>query len=200
MNKYRAMVGPPGMFDIIGAQQFNVMIANGLREEHRLLDVGCGCLRGGRLFITYLKHGKYVGVEPNKELLNYGIDSELGRCVCKIKMPIFYTRDDFTLARMPAFKYHDFVLAQSILSHAGEDLLATIFGEAHLALVPGGKFIGTFFEGEQNQKQGWLGTDVAKYDRVYLKGISDIVGFTSFKILPVVHPMGQLWFAAQKGK
>lgn len=199
-QNYRAKVGPPDMFDIIGAQQFCMAVSQGLREHHRLLDVGCGGLRGGRFFITYLDVGNYVGIEPDVDLLQYGKEAEVGLDTIKRKSPYFFTFDTFMLSRAPKQSYHDFVLAQSILTHAGEDLIPTIFGEAYLALAPGGRFIGTFFEGSQENKAGWLGNQVAVYDRLKLKNIADIVGFIDFSTLISNHPMGQTWFAARKGK
>ena len=49
----------------MGATQFALLSALGLPEDDRLLDIGCGSLRGGRLFITYLAEGGYTGIEPN---------------------------------------------------------------------------------------------------------------------------------------
>src|SRR5438128_572554 len=50
--------------DLAAAFQFNLLTRLGLREEDYLLDIGCGALRAGRLFITYLLPGRYFGVEP----------------------------------------------------------------------------------------------------------------------------------------
>jgi len=42
---HRNFVG--GMWDEIGDLQFGFMVKNGLRMNSNLLDIGCGCLRGG---------------------------------------------------------------------------------------------------------------------------------------------------------
>ena len=39
---YSAYVGPAGQWDFMGATQFRLLTALGLREHHRLLDLGCG--------------------------------------------------------------------------------------------------------------------------------------------------------------
>src|SRR5689334_7701637 len=84
---YRAYVGPPSDYDLIGGLQFTLLFQAGLREHHRLLDIGCGSLRGGRLFIPYLLPGRYTGVEPNEWLVRDGIASELGEAILEIKRP-----------------------------------------------------------------------------------------------------------------
>lgn len=48
---YRAFVGPPAKYDVMGALQLSVLTSLGLRQEHKLLDVGCGSLRAGRFFL-----------------------------------------------------------------------------------------------------------------------------------------------------
>jgi len=201
---HRAKVGPEELFDLIGAQQFCVLVGQGLRAHHRLLDVGCGCLRGGRFFIPYLDSGNYCGVEPDKELVNEGIAVELGQFWMGQKAPVFWHFDDWELSRLadmgrkfgsPAdFEY---VLAQSILSHAGRDIAATLFDETYKVLVDGGQFVGTFFQGDADTDfMGWGGT--VGYTDSTVARMALEVGFDSLELLDVEHPMGQTWFVARK--
>lgn len=89
-SHYRAYVGPPQDYDLIAASVFNLLTNNGLRQHHKLLDIGCGSLRLGRLFIPYLNRGKYIGVEPNKWLVSEGIKNEVGKDLVRIKKPHFF--------------------------------------------------------------------------------------------------------------
>src|SRR5271169_3068223 len=75
---YRAYVGPPEDYDLISAMTFNLLTSLGLRQNHALLDIGCGSLRCGRLFIPYLNAGNYTGIEPNQWLIDEGIRREVG--------------------------------------------------------------------------------------------------------------------------
>ncbi len=92
---YRAYVGPPADYDLIAGLQFSLLFAAGLREQHRLLDLGCGSLRSGRLLIPYLALGRYYGIEPDKRLVKEGIRNEVGRDLIAIKAPHFAYVDDF---------------------------------------------------------------------------------------------------------
>src|SRR6476660_5378603 len=121
MDHSTAFVGPPEEYDFMGATQFRLLTTLGLREHNSLLDFGCGSLRAGRLFIPYLLPGRYFGLDPNKWLIDEAIDKELGRDIINLKRPTFRHEDDF---RISQFKTSfDFIIAQSIFSHTGSDLI-----------------------------------------------------------------------------
>jgi hypothetical protein len=75
---YSSFVGPTRQWDFMGATQFRLLTTLGLRENHRVLDIGCGSLRAGRLFIPYLNPGCYCGIEPNMWLVEDAVGSEIG--------------------------------------------------------------------------------------------------------------------------
>jgi len=198
MVNHRAKVGPPEYFDLIGAQQFCVLVNLGLRAHHRLLDVGCGCLRGGRFLIPYLDKRHYMGLEPDTALLDAGLSDELGWDMHCSKRPIFYHFSDFQLSAIR--ESFDYILAQSILSHAGWDIAWTIFKEAGKALADQGIFAATWFQGEEEANlNGWHGGRIVRYRDSTMADMALASGFQSLQVLDVKHPMGQTWFAARKG-
>ena len=77
MINYKSYVGPEENYDLMAGLMFVRMFQVGLRSYHTLLDVGCGSLRGGKLFIPYLDVGNYYGIEPLKELVIEGIKNEI---------------------------------------------------------------------------------------------------------------------------
>ena len=196
---HRAKVGPAEWFDVIGAQQLCVLVSLGLRENHRLLDVGCGCLRGGRFFIPYLMRGAYCGLEPDMDLLDDGITLEVGQSQINEKAPEFHTFSDFRLGRIPGL--FNYVLAQSILSHTGPDLMPLIFSEAARVLIGGGIFAGTWFQGDEDEvDEGWFPGRAMRYRDWTMSSAALDAGFSTFQVLDVKHPVGQAWFVARKAE
>ena len=118
---YRAYVGPPADYDLISAMVFNLLSCIGLRQHHRILDIGCGSLRVGRLLIPYLNSGNYYGAEPNRWLVRDGIANEIGQDMVNIKKPKFFFNASIKEYKHPLNL--DFAVAQSIFSHCGKDLI-----------------------------------------------------------------------------
>ena len=77
-HHYRAYIGPPDEYELVSAMSFGLLTVCGLRQHHKLLDIGCGSLRLGRLLIPYLNAENYIGLEPNKWLIDDGIRNEVG--------------------------------------------------------------------------------------------------------------------------
>jgi SAM-dependent methyltransferase len=146
--RYRSFVGPWFKYDLVAAMQFNLLTHLGLRENHFLLDIGCGSLRGGRLFIPYLLPGRYFGIEPEAWLIEEGIEHELGRDAVRIKRPTFSHIADFRLSSLG--QEFDFILAQSIFTHAAERQIRTCLEEAKKVLKEDGTMAATYFPGPHN--------------------------------------------------
>ena len=143
-HTYRGMVG--GHYDLGGALQFNILtFVLGLREHHFLLDIGCGSLRAGRLFIPYLKKGHYYGIEPEMWMVEEGMAKELGRGIKTAKKPIFSDNEDFDLTIFS--RKFDYLLACSIFTHASVVQIKKCLAEAKQVLKPQGIFAFTFLEG-----------------------------------------------------
>ena len=135
-DHYRAFVGPPGRYDLIGASQFALLYMMGLREQHRLLDLGCGSLRLGRMAIPYLLEGRYFGVDPEAWLIDEGFARELGRDARVLKQPRFDNNSDF---RVDVFgERFDFIIAQSVFSHTTAALARSALKNLGEQLAEGG--------------------------------------------------------------
>ena len=189
--QYRAYVGPPEDYDLVSAMAFNLLTTLGLRQHHSLLDVGCGSLRIGRLLIPYLNQGKYFGVEPNEWLVNEGIRRELGETLMQIKRPTFFFSDSpetITQAQIP----FDFVLAQSIFSHSGLDLIKGWLSAISRSLARDGALVATFLIGQEDCAQtGWIYPDCVNYRPATLERAAKDVDLR-FEILDWKHPR-QTW-------
>ena len=187
---YRAYVGPPEDFDLIAAMTFNLLTTLGLRQQHSLLDVGCGSLRIGRLLIPYLNKGKYFGIEPNEWLVREGIKREIGETLVQIKDPTFLFSDSpATLSRQDLL--FDFALAQSIFSHCGLELIAQWLSNISQSLAGTGTLVATFLAGEQDSpRTGWIYPECVSFQPATLKQLSAQANLR-FEMLNWKHPRQQ---------
>ncbi len=180
-------------YDLAAASQFQVLVSLGLREHHYMLDIGCGSLRGGRLFIVYLQPGHYCGVEPEEWLLREGIEHEIGKELVALKKCRFINDREFTLT---AFRQQfDFILAQSIFSHASSGQIQRCLEQVKKVLKPDGVFVATFFEGETDfPGDEWVYPGSVCYRFETISGFAREYGL-SCQRLDFDHHDGQTWIA-----
>lgn len=144
LGLHREFIG--GLWDEVGSLQAEFMIAQGLTQRHRLLDIGCGCLRGGVRFIDHLDAGGYFGVDRNAELLAAGYDLELARAGLQHKLPRsnLIANGEFDFGAAPSD--FAFALAVSVFSHISFNRIRTCLERLSGRLQIGGKFFASYFE------------------------------------------------------
>lgn len=98
--------------------------------------------------MVYLLPTHYFGIEPEKWLIEEGIKNELGEDLIKIKAPVFSYDDNFTCTKFG--QKFDFILAQSIFSHASEAQIIRCMSEVKECMKPTSIFVATFVRGEKN--------------------------------------------------
>lgn len=190
---YRAFIGPPQKYDLLSAMQFTLLTALGMREDHTLLDIGCGSLRGGKLSIAYLLPNHYYGIEPEQWLLEQGIESEIGKDFINLKRPTFSHDRNFTLS---AFNQKfDFILAQSIFSHTSQAQIKRCLEEAKKVMKPSAIFVATFLEGDANYMgEEWVYPGCVTFTSEFIVDLVQQQGLMC-KPLQWHHPNGQSWIA-----
>ena len=116
--------GPPQVFESAGRLQLVTLVREGLSPYSRLLDIGCGCLRAGYWIIRLLDPGCYYGIEPNRTMLQAGIEQVIGPELQAAKRPFFDTNDryDFSVFGVT----FDAFLARSIWTHAPKSHIQTM--------------------------------------------------------------------------
>jgi SAM-dependent methyltransferase len=190
---HRKFVGPPEKYDLAAAGQFSLLAALGVREHHSLLDIGCGSLRAGKLIIPYLNSGNYCGMEPEQWLIDEGIKSEIGQSLADIKRPAFSNDTNFTLTVFN--RKFDFLLANSVFSHATQAQIRRCFSQAKQVLAPTGIFAATYFEGEENyQGTEWVYPGRVHYRPEFFAQMASEAGLACTK-LNWTHTNFQTWVA-----
>jgi len=193
---YTAFVGPPDQYDLMGATQFMLLTTLGLRDHHRLLDFGCGSLRVGRFLIAYLRRGNYHGLEPSEWLIEDAIDRQLGRDIIGLKWPHFHFFEDFRADRCGID--FDFILAQSMFSHAGSDIVTLTLGGFFRALAESGIALVTFIHPGQGgvpefDGSGWVYPGCVAHAPATISMMIEKSGLFG-RPLPWFHPR-QAWYA-----
>jgi SAM-dependent methyltransferase len=191
---YTAYVGPPAQYDFMGATQFRLLTTLGLRAHHRVLDFGCGSLRAGRLLIPYLERGRYFGIEPNAWLVEDAIEREIGGDMVRLKAPRFDANAEF---RTDMFDIaFDFIVAQSIFSHASAGLASLALHNFRQSLASGGLVACTFVETTRSEQaqhaDGWSYPDCVRFTREEVERLFTGAGLCVLRI-DWFHPR-QAWY------
>src|ERR1700722_18012484 len=88
----------------IGQMQFEYLLSHGLAPGMRMLEIGCGNLRAGRLFIDYLDPGGYYGIDISPDIL-LAAQRTLAEEGLQDKLPHLTLVQDLTLAFLPAGQF-----------------------------------------------------------------------------------------------
>ena len=128
-----------GIPEIMGPWQLELMLAHGLEQNSKVVDIGCGTLRGGLHIIRYLEPGRYVGVDPLDELVEEGrgLVFEAG---LSDKVPVLGCLGE--LRNVP-LRSADFVLTQSVLNHLGAEQIEATVARVNAVLADKGKWLST---------------------------------------------------------
>lgn len=135
----------------IGQMQFDYLASHGLKPDMRMLDIGCGNLRAGRLFIDYLDAGNYYGNDISPDILlaaqrtivEYGLQN---------KLPNLALVTDLKLDFLPD-SYFDVVHAHSVFSHSPLKVIDECLAHVGRIMTPGGFFDFTFDRTDGSEHQ-----------------------------------------------
>jgi cyclopropane fatty-acyl-phospholipid synthase-like methyltransferase len=194
-GSYREFVGPAGEYDLSAASQFSLLTLLGLRNHHSLLDIGCGSLRAGRLFIVYLERERYFGVEPQRWLVESAIRNEIGRDLVRLKKPAFDHHENF---RFGVFnRTFDFLLASSIFSHATQTQIDECLREASAVMTPSSLLLASFVSGETSYDGGeWVYPGTVTYTLERIRELAEAHRLEVERLdWPYVGASNQTWLA-----
>ena len=198
---YRSYVGPSRQYDFMGLTQIALLFRLGLREENHVLDVGCGSLRAGRFLIQLLMPKRYFGIDPNPWLWKRAKSSEIGADLFDLKCPSFTEDDTFSFSDIG--QKFDFIIAQSVFSHAASDIISRPLEQAALVLNSHGQFLFTVLDEQapkynvrrkSTQATGWVYPDCITYDEENIVNRCQAMGL-SVQRLNWFHPR-QSWYRA----
>jgi len=190
---YRQYVGAGERYDLIAAMTFNLLTTLGVREHHRVLDIGCGSLRNGRLLIPYLNAGNYVGFDPAQWAVEEAIKNETGEDLIRIKQARFFFST--SPADLDASLKFDYAFAQGIFVHSPMSLINGWLAKTAACLEDNGLFVASFGAGETDyQGDSWVYPSRVTYRMETMQAAAERHGFV-FRPLHWRHPHGLEWVA-----
>jgi SAM-dependent methyltransferase len=130
-----------------------ILRREGLRPQHRLLDIGCGSLRLGCKAVPYLDPGHYWGTDLSAALMGRGYDRELTD-QSRLPRAQLVEDPDFTFAGLPADI--DYAIAFAVFTHLPATHLARALIRIRTRFPGLDRLLFTVFlaaEGAESQRQ-----------------------------------------------
>ncbi len=155
---HRTFVG--GLWEELGKLQLSFLIEQGLKCEDKVLDIGCGCLRGGIKLIDYLNVGNYYGIDCNSSLIKAG-EIEVKNLDLCYKKPNLLQNNNFEFRKFN-IKF-DYMFSCSLFTHLTEYYITLCLGKARQCLTPKGSYYSTFFKAPYDGCKAKL----YQYDYIY---------------------------------
>ena len=138
-----------GIWDEMGKHQFAFLVKHGLKPHHKLLDIGCGSLRGGLFFIDYLDQGSYTGFDLSSEVIKAGELSVAERRLDGKKPKLLVNHERNLKFDFLDGERFDFLLAQSVFSHLKPEHIEECFDNLYKVMNPGARFFFTHHPGTE---------------------------------------------------
>jgi SAM-dependent methyltransferase len=211
LGNHRDVIG--GLWDEIGKLQFDFLVSEGLRPHHKLLDLGCRCLRAGIHLVPYLNPGNYFGLDSNQSLLVAGYEIELVGVGAKERLPPDNLICNANFELPVPDETFDFALAQSVFTHVKFGTIQKCLKQIVRTLKVNGAFYATFnelpedapsddhFRREPSGIVTYGSKDPYHYRFRELQGAAGQAGWAARNIGDWNHPRGQhmLEFVRQNG-
>ena len=122
-----------------GRMQLELLLREGLQKDNYVLDLGCGALVAGIPIMSFLDQEHYVGIDPNKWLIDVSLHIKKNMDITLCKRPLFLYNGDFD-ARSTNITF-DYIISHSIISHAAYWQLDLFLLMCSKVLKKGGKVI-----------------------------------------------------------
>lgn len=142
-----------GEWETHGVLQRDFLIDQGLKPEHRFLDLGCGTGRLARKIVPYLDFGGYTGADISPLALAHAKSLSIEERWAQ-RTPRFFLIDtaDGTLNAINGHGPFEFIWAHSVFTHLPPDAIESIVGSLDSVLA--GMFLFTYKRGESPERTG----------------------------------------------
>jgi len=205
LSRQNFLGGPASEFEVMGRLQLITLLRCGLYPDSKVVDIGCGCLRGGYWLINFLQAGNYFGIEPNVKMLALGKNEILGTPLLKEKRPHFLSNDRFDLSEFG--EVFDFFIACSVWIHASKQQILhmldsfaswgaddAVFLADYLPAKPGKDYTGDRWLGRSHE------SDAPGVVRHAFSWIQEECGKRNFSVTELpIQTIRHVWLLVAKG-
>lgn len=173
-SKRHSLVGNPKYWKLKQDFQIDFLKQQGLKPESKLLDIGCGTLRGGIPLIKFLNTGNYYGLEVRKEVLDEGIAEAKEQGVMDKAPHLVHFSDFQELALNTSF---DVMFAFSVLIHMTDEIVNSCIRYASENLAANGVFYANV-NLDSHKKGQWQGFPVMHKDLNFYQDLAQQYGLS----------------------
>jgi SAM-dependent methyltransferase len=135
-----------GTKPVDGEVHLAVLLAEGLKPDSKVLEIGCGMLHAGIPIMGFLDPDGYCAIDPNEWLRETTLYHFGHQALYADRHPRFSSRYDFDGSEFGT--RFDYVFSHSVLSHAGVSHFGEYLRNTKKVLAPGGKIVTSFFLAE----------------------------------------------------
>ena len=184
-----------GLWDELGQLQFEFLIRRGLQAHDRLLDIGCGTLRGGRHFIRYLDIDGYTGLDISPKAIEYAE-------VLVQREGLVEKKPRLVLSKQNDLRFHEFssetfeyLLAQSVFTHLPAAPIEECFRFVGSIMTSTSRFFFTYNEASRPRQTSFKDFG---YPKSFFKTLAKAYQFELHDWSPdYPHPRGQRMLSIQ---
>lgn len=151
---------PVREFEMGGRIQLIALLKAGINPRSKVVDMGCGVLRGGYWLIHFLDPFCYFGIEPRPDRLRIGLEHILEPEMVTAKHPRFDTNPRFD-SSVFGVKF-DFFLARSVWTHASKSQIEAMLDSFVRDSTKDGVFLTSYLRADADHPdhmgEAWVGT------------------------------------------
>lgn len=163
-----------GHWEEIGQLQFDFVVNRGLHPHHKMLDIGCGTLRGGRHFIKYLNTGNYNGIDISQKAIEYAKQFVLKNGLSE-KTPHLLVSWDKNLKFLEfSGEIFDYILAQSVFTHLKPEHIEECFDNISSIMQDNSVFYFTYRKEDEYRQKSFKDF---RYPFSFFKNLANQYGF-----------------------
>ena len=163
-----------GMWEEIGQLQFEFLLDKNLQPCHKMLDIGCGTLRGGRHFVKYLNTGNYYGMDISSKAIAYAKQLVQKERLSEKTPHLFISENkDLKFSEFSGQKFN-YILAQSVFTHLKPEHIKECFENIGCIMSDNSAFYFTYQHGEEYKQTSRKGF---KYPFSFFESLAEQYGF-----------------------